>query len=359
MLVAALEVRHFRNLTQAVLQCSPGLNLIIGSNASGKTSLLEAVYCLGRARSFRTRQLQELIQWGADAFQIVATMRDRAGQRSIPIGLERSAEALTARIDSVPVRSLVQLATRVPVLLLNPDSHRLLEDGPSQRRRFMNWGVFHADQGFLDVWKRYDNALHNRNAALRGHFDNRVVDAWDAELGSTAAAIDRLRGVFCQDLEGALKRLILEIMGITGIEVRYHRGWSQQEELAALLRSNRDQDRRYGYTRNGPHRADFQVTIAGQPISERLSRGQQKLLVIGLVLAQAQLYEHRQDHPCILLIDDLPAELDPANRFRVMKYFAAMDTQFFITAIEDNLLDVALWRDVSTFRIDRGEIVAK
>ncbi len=359
MLVAVLEVQHFRNLSQAVLKCSPGLNLIIGPNASGKTSLLEAIYFLGRARSFRTRQFQELIQWGAKAFRIVATMQDPAGQRSVPIGLERSTEALIARIDSIPVRSLTQLATRVPVLLLNPDSHRLLEDGPSQRRRFMNWGVFHADQGFLDVWKRYENALRHRNAALRGHFDTRVVDAWDEELGSTATVIDRLRGAFCQDLKGALGRLIPEIMGITGIEVRYHRGWSQQENLVALLRSSRDQDRRYGYTRSGPHRADFQISTAGQPISELFSRGQQKLLVIGLVLAQAQLYQRRQNKPCILLIDDLPAELDPANRSRVMKYFAAMETQFFITAIEENLLDVAPWRDASAFNIDRGEIVAK
>lgn len=359
MLVAALEVRHFRNLTQAVLRCSPGLNLIVGPNASGKTSLLEAVYFLGRARSFRTRQHQELIQWGADAFRMVATMQDTAGQRSVPIGLERSAEALTARIDGVPVRSLAQLATRAPVLLLNPDSHRLLADGPSQRRRFMNWGVFHAEQGFLDAWKRYENALRNRNAALRGPFDNRVVDAWDEELGSTAAVIDRFRGAFCQELKGALEPLIGELMGITGLDVRYHRGWSQQEELAALLRSGRDQDRRYGYTRSGPHRADFQITITGQPVAERFSRGQQKLLVIGLVLAQAQLYQRQRHSPGILLIDDLPAELDPANRARVMNCFAAVDAQFFITAIEEQSLDIAPWRNASVFTIDGGEIVAK
>ena len=195
MRVASLDIAGFRNLRQVSLNCAPGLNLLIGPNASGKTSLLEALYVLGRGRSFRTRQPRELIQTGATAFRIVATMRDGESRR-FPVGIERNARELTARIGGAPTRSLAELARQAPVLLLNPDSHRLLEDGPKQRRRFMDWGLFHAEPGFLDAWRRYDIALRHRNAALRTQSVDRVVDAWDGELAAAAARLDPWRESF-------------------------------------------------------------------------------------------------------------------------------------------------------------------
>ena len=355
--IASLEVDNFRNLRQIALQCSPSLNLIVGENASGKTSLLEALYYLGRGRSFRTRQVRELIHTGQDAFRIVAILSEGEGGRRIPVGIQRSLQEITARIDGAPVRSLAELAIQVPILLLNPDSHRLLEDGPQQRRRFIDWGLFHTDQTFLTAWKRYGTALRNRNAALRANSPNRVVDAWDEELAAGSTTLDSLRNAFCKALESVLRPLIEATLG-EALEVEYDRGWPQGQErsLAEWLRRGRDQDRRQGYTRLGPHRADFQIRFAGRTIAEYLSRGQQKLLVIALVLAQARLYRAQRDSACILLIDDLPAELDRVHRARVMRCLAGMDTQLFVTAIEGSLLDIAAWPAVRVFKMDHGAI---
>lgn len=145
--------------------------------------------------------------------------------RRVPVGIERDARELTARVGGVPTRSLAELARQTPVLLLNPDSHRLLEDGPRQRRRFMDWGLFHAEPGFLDAWRRYDVALRHRNATLRAHAADRVVDAWDGELSAAAALLDRLRESFCKALGSVLRPLTGATLGEIAVEVEYRRGW--------------------------------------------------------------------------------------------------------------------------------------
>ena len=359
MIVSSLEVNNFRNLQQLKFQCSSGLNLILGENASGKTSLLEALYYLGRARSFRTRRPQELIHTGQNDFRIVALMSRSETERIVPVGIQHSAQKFTARIDGSPTRSLAQLALQVPVLLLNPDSHRLLEGGPQQRRRFMDWGLFHMGEGFLTAWKRYGVALRNRNAALRTRLADRGIDAWDQELVLAAAILDPLRNTFCTALEEALKPLVDATLGKVALRVDYRRGWTQDHSLADLLFSSRNQDRRYGYTRIGPHRADFVIKVDGRAAPEHLSRGQQKLLVIALVLAQARLYRLHTDRSCILLVDDLAAELDRNHRAKVMACLADMDLQLFITAIEEGLLDSSLWQSACVFRMDQGRVVVQ
>lgn len=358
MRVVRLDLAGFRNLRPAQLDCAPGLNLLIGPNASGKTSVLEALYLLGRGRSFRTRQLRELTQRNAESFRIVALLNDRSGRR-ITVGVERAGGALNARIDGAPTRSLAELARQTPVLLLNPDSHRLLEEGPRQRRRFMDWGLFHSEAGFLDAWRRYSAALRHRNAALRANAVPRLVDAWDNELVAAAVRLDPWRETFCKALQGALERLAEATLGQRRVQVDYRRGWPLERPewgFADWLRHGREQDRQFGHTRIGPHRADFTLRIAGRPPAEALSRGQQKLLVIALVLAQAELYRRQVGDACILLIDDLPAELDALNRARVMQTLAALDAQLFVTAIESGLLDSAVWPTARVFRLDDGAL---
>ncbi|MCP5420759.1 MAG: DNA replication/repair protein RecF [Gammaproteobacteria bacterium] len=358
MVVASLEIDGFRNFSQLSLQFSTGLNLITGVNASGKTSLLEALYFLGRARSFRTQRVQELIHHGLTAFRLIA-MLDEADGRRIPVGVQRDASELLARIAGAPVQSLAQLARQMPVLLLNPNSHRLLEDGPQQRRRFMDWGLFHTDAAFWAVWKRYALALRNRNAALRTQVNDRVLNAWDEELGQAAETLDRLRNTFCTALEGVLQPLVGETLGRVAISLEYRPGWARtrHEKLPPILREMREQDRRQGYTHAGPHRADLLIKLGGRPVLECLSRGQQKLLVIALVLTQARLYRNQRDSACMLLIDDLPAELDRLHRRQVMAWLAESVCQLFVTALEAEALDCAAWADAKTLRIDQGKLI--
>lgn len=362
MTVATLSVHGFRNLRQLRLSCSPRLNLITGANGAGKTSLLEALFLLSRGRSFRSRLPRDLIGTEAAALRVVAEI-ERRGRR-YPLGVERSPSEFTARVEGRPLRSLLELAEHLPVLLLNPDSHRLLQDGPRERRQFMDWGLFHTEAEFVEVWRRYRSALKNRNALLRDAGSDRSLAAWETELAAAAERLDLLRRSFCETLQATLEPLLAETLGQGAVTIDYRRGWTLEQDFAECLLRDRPQDRQYGYTRHGPHRADFiarSKDYAGRPAAtERLSRGQQKLLVIALTLAQARLYQRRHQAPCVLLIDDLPAELDPRHRGRVMHSLARQPAQLFVTAIDSEALDLSPWPAAQRQRLhlSEGEAVA-
>ncbi|MFO1357081.1 DNA replication/repair protein RecF [Plasticicumulans sp.] len=200
-MLARLEIADFRNLAAVRLDCAPGLNLISGDNAAGKTSLLEAVYLLGRARSFRTQRPAELIRRGAAHWRLVARLG--AGGSAGTLGLQRDGAQFTARLNGAPLPSLAELARVLPVLLLTPDSHRLLDDGPRPRRRFLDWGVFQRDAGFLAHWRRCQLALRQRNAALRQPAMLRSLPGWEAELVSAAGPLDAARAGFVEALAAA------------------------------------------------------------------------------------------------------------------------------------------------------------
>ncbi len=354
MYLSSLEVENFRNLRCVSMACSPGLNLICGANASGKTSLLEALYFLGRGRSFRTRQVRELIFRGERAFRLVTIAAD--GERRVPVGIERDAQSFNARVGGQPARTLTELAERVPLLLLTPESHRLLGEGPGYRRRFIDWGVFHREPRFLDAWRRYGSALKHRNAALRTSMMQRAVGVWDVELDRSAALIDRFRGEFCTDLECALVSFADRLLGMGPLAVDYRRGWNPELPLAEVLARNREQDQKYGFTRPGPHRAEFIVRLGDRPAAEQLSRGQQKLLVLALVLAQADLYRRQRGSSCILLVDDLPSELDAHHREQAMACLGQIRAQLFITAIEPQVLDIQFWPERQIYNLEKGEL---
>lgn len=350
-----LRVEGFRNIEQAELNCAPGLNLIVGANASGKTSLLEAIYFLSRARSFRSQNPQVLIQHQKERLRVVATLQ---GAEGVPLtmGVERTPKQLTARIGGRDVTTLAELARALPVLLLNPISHRLLEGGPVLRRRFLDWGLFHQDEGFLSHWQRFNAALRHRNAALRGNAPDRSLLPWEREMASAAIELDRRRSAFCQALAEALQPLLGETLGLTIPELEYRRGWPLEADLAGVLAQGREQDRRRGHTRFGPQRADVAFKVDRWSALERFSRGQQKLFVIALVIAQAELYRRHRGRACTLLIDDLPAELDRHHRQRVMTFLAASSHQLFITAIESDALTALPWQSRAQFVITAGKL---
>ncbi len=370
MSISRLSIQKFRNLQQVELTCSPHLNLICGDNAAGKTNLLEAIYFLSRTRSFKTTQIRPLINREASYFQIRSLVQNDETSSQISIGLHRDLHQLTVRINGTPIHSLAELTRQVPLLLITPDSHQLLEGGPRQRRRLLDWGLFHTQPHFLTAWRRYQAALQQRNAALRQHAPPRTVDAWDQELLLNANLLDTQRQTFCRTLETALEPLIHQTLGDTRVELIYRRGWpsyaaddeadnpstgesaSVSMNLLDVLHRHRDADYRFGHTRFGPHRADFVVHIDGQ--IPYLSRGQQKLLAIALILSQATLYQLHCRNRCILLIDDLPAELDTMHRDRLMRCLAQMDAQFFITALHPVI--AGNWQHIKQIDIKNGTV---
>lgn len=349
------HIQRFRNLLQVEFDASSGVNLISGKNASGKTSLLEAIYYLSHVRSFRTQHITDLINHSEKHFELFARLH-QGTEHLLPVGVRRSKQKLQIRLNQQPVKRVADIASQFPVLAIHPDSYRLITAGPAERRQFIDWGVFHVEQDFFQSWQRYKRALAQRNSALRSGQSDRLCQLWDNELGQTAARIDDLRSRYVDNLMPVLNRLIADFFVGRQVEIEYRRGWQGELNLQEVLQARFAQDRHRGHTGFGPHRAELYIRVDGQSAQTGISRGQQKMLVALLRLAQAMYFSDINNKPCVLLYDDLPAELDAEHRAKVIQVIRGMRVQLFITSIEPEQLDLSAWKHKKMFHVEQGAL---
>ncbi len=355
MSLASLYVKNVRNLAETHIEPAPCLNIFHGANASGKTSLLEAVYLLGRARSFRSSYIQNVISKGTDSFTVVGQVNVGADQR-IPLGIEYAAEKMRMRAAGQTLERTSDLVTHLPLLLINPDSHKILTLGPRQRRRFMDWGVFHVEHTFMPIWTRYCRAIKQRNAALRCSGRSMPEDVWSLELQESAGRIDLLRREYLRDYLPLFVGFVEKLLPLEGVSLRYLRGWAQDTEYREVLARSLEKDRSLGHTSRGPHRADVMIEVAGKPAQEYTSGGQQKLLICAMYLAQAALLKARAQRQCIILVDDLPAELDTQHRRKLIDLLCGLDAQIMVTTTDRGLIHVPEMVERKMFHVEHGVV---
>jgi DNA replication and repair protein RecF len=351
MTLARLEIDEFRCLEHVRLSLDPGYNLFVGPNASGKTSLLEAIFFLGRGRSFRTRRLDRLVRQGQDAFRIVGWVAGSG--RSTVLGVGGDRRSTEIRIGGAPAAGAGELAGHFPPQIIDPEIHKLLEEGPHRRRRFLDWGVFHVEQSFLETWQRYHRALKQRNAALKPGSDPAAARAWEPEITAAGARLDEIRRSYLAVLGPTLAAFGQRLLGLP-VALAYHSGWAEGETLAEALGRSTERDRRYGITHVGPHRADVTARVDGHVARERISRGQQKLLAAALTLAQLAVQEARAPGTGALLLDDPAAELDTENLGRLLTVVRELNVQLFVTALRPDL--PGLGTPGALFHVEQGRI---
>lgn len=351
MTLARLEIDEFRCLERVRLALDPRYNLFVGPNASGKTSLLEAIFFLGRGRSFRTRRLDRLVRQGKDAFRIVGWVEHQ--DRTTVLGIGGDRRATEIRIGGAPAAGAAELATHFPPQVIDPEIHKLLEEGPHRRRRFLDWGVFHVEHSFLETWQRYHRALRQRNAALKPGGDPLAARAWEPEITAAGVRLDEIRREYLSVLEPTLAAFGTRLLGLP-VTLAYHAGWATGETLAEALARSGDRDRRYGITHVGPHRADVTARVDGHVARERVSRGQQKLLAAALTLAQLAVQEARAPGTGALLLDDPAAELDAENLGRLLEVVRELKVQLFVTALRPDL--PGLGTPGAVFHVEHGRV---
>ena len=353
MSIEIIKISHCRNIQSAQLSLKPGLNIITGENASGKTSLLEAFNLLGTGRSFRTSRLNHVIQSEYDTLTLFAKLRIASGL-SQKLGFQYKQGKRLLRLDGNPIRSSAELAHLLPIQLINQQSFDLIDQGPGQRRKFLDWGVFHVEQSFYSVWQRYMRAMKQRNAALRQSV--KQIEHWEQEMASSAALLHDYRYQYVKNLQPLFLDSVNKMLGCSDITMQYRAGWEADIPLNELLANNREKDRELGYSRYGPQRADLVFKRDGVAARERLSRGQQKLLVSALVLGQAQLLMNTTGKPGTVLIDDISAELDARHCSKLMKVLLATGSQLIVTAITPEQLPDIKDRDPAMFHVKHGEV---
>ncbi len=360
MSLSRLVIHSLRNLNAVDIRPSPRINLIHGQNGTGKTTVLEAINILATGRSFRSHKLKPLIQYGKESFTVFGRIHD--SKREFPVGVTRDNQgASQIKVDGSQVSSASALAEHLPVQVIDAHTFQLLEGSPKVRRQFIDWLVFHVEPGFLPAWKDLQRCLKHRNSLLRrGRIRPDVLAPWDQELVQLAATVDRLRQRNLERFFEVFRELVSEFVSVEGLGISYYRGWDKDCEYADLLEANVARDEQRGFTQSGPHRADLRITVNGQNAAELLSRGQQKLLVCALRIAQGIAYRNSTGRTTVYLLDDLPAELDKHHRELLARWLESMQCQVFVTGVEREVL-LNSWDqypdiDKSLFHVEHGRV---
>ncbi len=365
-MLTRLDIHNVRNLEQARLGDLSRINILYGANGSGKTSVLESIHLLSAARSFRTYTARSVIRHGTNKLTVYGEVSTRAvggqrGARSLGIQREKNGNA-DIRVAGSTVRSVAELASELPVLVLNSDSFDLLTGSPADRRRFLDWGVFHVEHTFFLAWQRYQRSIRQRNALLRrGNIVNAELDSWTRELADAGESLTGCRQAYFSRLSARFSEVIASVLPDSPpVTLQFRRGWDRDRALLDVFKGGFSVDLEQGFTRSGPQRADIRILVGDVSAAETLSRGQQKLVVSALKLAQGHL--HAEDGgmgECVFLLDDLPSELDAVHLRLICDELERTGAQVFISCID--LADVCdVWTptgSLSVFHVEHGQII--
>ena len=351
MAIKRFTAQGFRCLANIDFEPGPDYTLVYGANASGKTSLLEAIAYLGRGKSFRGAPPANLIQHGEQEFVLFGQVE--AGGRLANVGVRNSRAGLEVRVDGDSSGGAAALAAALPLQVIDPDVHNLVSGGPDERRRFLDWLAFHVEPDYLGLWRQFRRALKQRNAALKAGGPRDALQAWDREFCQLGERVDAVRE---QVLAGALEMLQAHGSALLGadIDFRYAPGWSREHSLQDALQSHFDRDRALGTTQVGPHRADLRLSYDDRQARRLVSRGQQKLLASSMILAATETAQTALERRLVLLLDDPAAELDRASLGRLMERVAGLGSQVIATSLESGELTFATTPRM--FHVEQGTL---
>ena len=333
LLLRELGAKSIRNLAEFRLEPASGLNFFYGPNASGKTSVLETVYLLSRLKSFRGRRISDVIRKGCDSLQVYAKGCDDG--TPFTAGIEKGRGLTRLRFNGQPVKTASEQAKRLPVFLLLPDHQRLYIGPPRERRRWLDWSLFHVEQDYIRAWTSYHRALRQRNVLLKSSLKAgaEALEGWERCMGIEAMKIDRARANYLAEVNLHMNQCLLPKVVDGEAEIAYIKGDYETDRFADHLAGNRDSDQRRGYTGAGPHQADVSFCLNGDSVARHLSRGQIKLFGGALISAQLQRLKD-QRISALLLVDDLDAELDPDSSRRMLDMLLQNEAQTFISLLK-------------------------
>jgi len=355
MTLLKLDIYAVRNIQKESIIPTPAINFIYGENASGKSAVIEAIFILGRAKSFRSATIKPVINF-AENHLIVSAQTAQKNGGTLHLGIQLDSKSFSCRINQQTTQKRSDLAYALPLQIIHPKSYELLDAGPQLRREFLDWGVFNDDGNFLPAWRNYKKALSQRNSLLKAKRPQHIK-VWDKELVNYGTIVNNYRQFYLQKFKPVFIDIIDQFLEINDIDIKLLSGWDTSIELQQILTEDLDKDLRYGFTHSGPHRGDFQLLVNNRLARDFVSRGQLKLLVMSLKLAQVQLLANEHGNMGCFLIDDFAAELDAINRAKLLHFLSEMECQVFITATEiSEFGDLSRIKNYKMFHVEHGNI---
>lgn len=355
MALTRLLINDFRNIETVDLVPSAGFNFFVGPNGSGKTSVLEAVYTLGHGRAFRSLQTNRVVRHEQQEFVLHGRIAN--GERELSVGLQKSRLGDTkVRIDGSDGHKVSELAQLLPIQLITPEGFTLLNGGPKYRRAFLDWGCFHSEPHFFHGWSNLRRLLKQRNAALRQTSRYSQIRPWDQQLIPLATQISEWRAVYAEAIVQDITATCTEFLPEFNLSFSFQCGWDKESDYGELLERQFERDRALTYTSQGPHKADFRIRAEGTPVEDLLSRGQLKLLMCALRLAQGEFLARQSGRRCLYLIDDFASELDVHHRRLLAERLKATGAQVFVSAISAEQIADMVDEKGKMFCVEHGKI---
>jgi DNA replication and repair protein RecF len=369
MRILELRANAWRNLEPLRLAPGPRVTVLHGDNGQGKTNVIEAIYYLATLRSFRTSHAEELIRAApgaarAERAQLAAQVLHRGLERKVEIDLGGAGR--TVRLDGKAVRGAAAIFGAVSVVLFVPEDLQLPRAAPAARRRFLDLAVFNVERGYYREAASFQRVVKSRNHLLRmGRADAVLLDAYDEELARTGARVVLRRRALVAELAPRTQDLFRALHADLPVELHYRSAPSVEAAgdeagiaaaLLAGLRAQRATDERRRFTTFGPHTDDLEIALEGRLAREHASQGQLRSLVLALKLAELTNVEARLGDAPVLLLDDVPSELDPTRRRFLFEKVAGLACQTVISVADRGVVP-ALDGSVA-FRVAQGRLEA-
>lgn len=360
----SLTVGGVRNVNGCAIKLHPSINLFIGENGSGKTSLLESIYLMFTGKSFRSHRAIHYISFGKP-YCVISGQYSTVNEKIMAIGLRKMLDGkLVVKINQSNHNSALKIAKLNPVRIHSPEETLLTDASAEQSRKFLDWALFHVEHDYFDLWKRANQLVKQRNALLRsGISDYVALEAWDNQLCPLFDQIVRYRQCHIDTLqssmqEGPFDNLVNELK----VSLAFSYGWNKAKPLKQQMKDSFEKDLARGYTLLGAHRGSFKIKVEEGSAKETLSRGQKKAVTLHLKMLQSRVVGSVLDEVPIFLLDDISAELDENNLKRLFHWIfeKSRHSQIFITAIELEEVERFLSeRSFQMFHVEQGDVEVK
>ena len=335
-MITDLRLQNFRSYKDEAFELSPGVNIIVGANASGKTNLLEGVLVLASGSSYRAKD-NELVMFDQPWSRIDAHI-DSGIQRTVKITLDPQ----PGKVYEIGGKSFKRLSLNhsLPVVLFEPNHLLLLAGGPEKRRNYLDELIKQTTSGYSSIIQQYKRSLAQRNSLLKQNGSQEQMFPWNVRLSQLAGQIVRERTKLVESISFRIEELYKELSDTkVKVGIKYLGQWTPEayeSNMLKKLESSFELDKLKGFTSTGPHREDFEITFNGRPASEVASRGETRTAVLALKIMELKtLEESRQTKP-LLLLDDVFSELDGRRRHKLTDYLSNYQT--FITTTDADLV---------------------
>jgi len=355
--IRSLALSNFRNYKEAEIEFSPGTNIIYGSNAQGKTNILEAVFTAITTKSHRGSRDQEMIRFNEDSAHIRLIISKRNVDRKIDIHMKKGRGKGIA-IDGIGIRKISELMGLANVICFSPEDLSMIKSGPAGRRRFMDLELCQLDGIYLHKLSAYNKLLAQRNALLKQiYFKPELadtLDVWDDQLVSYGSEIISIRSEFLEKLGEIIRKKHLSLTrGNEDLSLIYNPS-AEKDEFKESLKAHRETDLKMKMTGVGPHRDDFSFFVGDIDLRKFGSQGQQRTAALSLKLSELELVRERIGDSPVLLLDDVLSELDSNRQNDLLESIEGIQTIITCTGL-DEFVQHRFGID-RTFKVEDGHI---